>query len=157
LTPVHEVTLELGYDLSHQDFVAAARRVTSHSVRAFLGYQLKPAAAMAVRLSVDVLGNLAAETSPTRRVPALRHERVLGRAELDLKVNAPRRAATRRPVCRRCSPSACAGCGITRGAPPYSSTARTRPSHLAPSPSWRARAAMRARSRPSTSSCPRRE
>lgn len=86
LTEAHELTVELGYDVSHHDFVTAARSLTSHSARAFAGYQLKPTAAVAFRLSLDVLGNLAPETSATRHVPALHHERLLGRAEVDLKV-----------------------------------------------------------------------
>lgn len=88
LTPAHELTVELGYDVAHEDFVAAASAVRTHSARAFLGWQVKPAPALSLRLSADLLTNLAPESLPARRVSALEHQRLLGRAELDVKVNA---------------------------------------------------------------------
>jgi putative salt-induced outer membrane protein YdiY len=88
LSPVHELTVELGYDLAHQDFVTSSASTTSHSARAFVGYQILPWRELALRLSVDSLANLAPEHGPTGTVEALHHARVLARAEADVKVGA---------------------------------------------------------------------
>jgi hypothetical protein len=81
----HAIVAELGYDLSHQDYVASPRALTLQSVRAFAGYELAPAPVFALRAGLELLSNLAAETSPTGRVPAFEHARISGRLEVNVK------------------------------------------------------------------------
>lgn len=80
------VTLELGYDVSHQEYVATTPDLTVHSARFFGGYELAPAPAVGVKLSLELLTNLNAEPIASGRVGPFHDDRLVGRAELNLKL-----------------------------------------------------------------------
>lgn len=80
------LTLELGYDLSHQEYVTAAPTVTVQSARLFAGYELTPAPLVGAKLSLELLTNLNAESTPTGRVGSFHDDRLAGRGELNVKV-----------------------------------------------------------------------
>lgn len=87
LSQTQGFTVELGYDVAHEAFVAAEPTRTSQSARVFLGHQLTPTERVELRSSVDLLANLAAEPGVRARIGPLEHRRALGRVEADVKVN----------------------------------------------------------------------
>lgn len=80
------LTLELGYDLTHQEYVAASPAATVHSARFYAGYELTPAPLVGAKASLELLTNLNAVQTPTGVVGAFRADRLAGRVELNVKV-----------------------------------------------------------------------
>lgn len=86
LSPLQVLTVELGYDMSHEEFVTAEPSRTSQSARAFAGYQLTPLAYVELRSSMDLLANVAPEPGPQGTIRPLHHSRAIGRVEADVKI-----------------------------------------------------------------------
>jgi Protein of unknown function, DUF481 len=68
---------ELGYDFTHQEYVATGAALQIHSGRAFLGYHAEPDLLIGIDSSLELLTNLNAELTPTGRVGPLGDNRIV--------------------------------------------------------------------------------
>jgi hypothetical protein len=82
---VHDLTAELGYDLSYEDFTAGGD-VTIHSLRAFTGYTAALNEIAGVFLSGEVLMNLNSENVPPGNVDAFDDTRFNARVGTNIKL-----------------------------------------------------------------------
>jgi hypothetical protein len=80
-----QVAAELGYDLTHQEYVVGAPNQI-HSGRVFLGYRREPDPLLGFESSVELLSNLNAESTPTGRVGPFGDERLTGLLGVTLKL-----------------------------------------------------------------------
>jgi putative salt-induced outer membrane protein YdiY len=81
-TDAHQVTAEVGYDFTYEDYVATGDAVNIHSARVFAGYAGKLTPNTGVEGSVETLVNLNKEDTPTGEVDAFEDTRVVGKAAL---------------------------------------------------------------------------
>jgi len=87
----HELTSEVGYDFTYENFVAEGDAVNIHSARGFGGYIGKLRTDTELSVSAELLANLNRESTPTgtgatRSVKAFRDTRVNGKAGLTTKL-----------------------------------------------------------------------
>lgn len=81
------LSLEVGYDLTHQEYVAHGAPIEIHSGRLFLGWRAEPDPALGIEASVEALTNLGPESTPTGRVSPLRDDRIAALLAATVKVS----------------------------------------------------------------------
>src|SRR5262245_49522666 len=79
---VNELVAEVGYDLTYEDYVAAADAVVIHSARLFVGWTGTLSETVGLEASIATLVNLNEEDSPTGTIAAGDDVRALGRLGL---------------------------------------------------------------------------
>jgi len=89
------LTVEVGYDLAHQDYVSATQAVAVHSARLFTASELTTSPSATASIGAELLTNVGGEDTATGHVKPLEDDRITGRAELSLKVNDHGRLAMR--------------------------------------------------------------
>ncbi len=83
----HEALSELGYDFTYESYVnPAAKALSIHSLRAFLGYNVTLAAGTNLATSFEALMNLNEETTPTGKASAFEDTRLTGKVALTAQV-----------------------------------------------------------------------
>ncbi len=83
----HEALSELGYDFTYESYVnPAAKELSIHSLRAFLGYNVTLAEGTNLASSFEALMNLNEETTPTGKAGAFDDTRLTGKVALTARV-----------------------------------------------------------------------
>lgn len=82
-TDLHQVTAELGYDFSYEQYVSGADSITIQSLRFFAGYAIKLSQTTGLFANVESFFNLNAESVPTadgtNQAKAFKDTRVIGK------------------------------------------------------------------------------
>jgi hypothetical protein len=84
---VNKLVGEVGYDLTHEDYLAGGDGLTIHSARLFLGYDAALSPDTGFSASIEALLNLNTESTPTGDASALEDTRGTGKVSLTTKLH----------------------------------------------------------------------